>query len=229
MKIKQFSCWHLSLHPSYDHLVTTLLYGSETCDIEQVTGALLSFEKKKKSAGDEPYADGLIVKSEPKRGRSKSRERKFGRSKSRSKSSSSRDFKNTECFYCHQKGHIRRYCKVLAKDLEDRKNHKRPSNAASIAEDKSEDSEAEADLLCCISSGKNPLQDSWILDTGCSYHMCPNKDWFDTYEPRNCGTVFMGNDAPCRAVGIGTIKIKMFDGVVRTLTAVRYVGTCEKI
>ena len=25
----------------------------------------------------------------------------------------------------------------------------------------------------------------------------------------------MGNDAACKAIGIGTIKIKMFDGVVR--------------
>ena len=44
---------------------------------------------------------------------------------------------------------------------------------------------------------------------------CSNKDWFDIYIPCEGGTVLMGNDAACKAIGIGTIKIKMFDGVVR--------------
>lgn len=26
------------------------------------------------------------------------------------------------------------------------------------------------------------LDVKWILDSGCSYHMCPQRDWFDTYE-----------------------------------------------
>ena len=33
----------------------------------------------------------------------------------------------------------------------------------------------------------------------------------------------MGNDASCRMVGVGSIMIRMFDGVIRTITDVRYV------
>ena len=33
----------------------------------------------------------------------------------------------------------------------------------------------------------------------------------------------MGNNASCRITGVGTIKVKMFDGVVRTLSDVRHV------
>ena len=33
----------------------------------------------------------------------------------------------------------------------------------------------------------------------------------------------MGNDARRKAIGISTIKIKMFDGVVRILANVKYV------
>ena len=55
------------------------------------------------------------------------------------------------------------------------------------------------------------------MDSACSYHMMPNKDWFDTYMLVNYGFVLMGNDAACRVVGIGNIKVKMFDGVIRTL------------
>ena len=38
----------------------------------------------------------------------------------------------------------------------------------------------------------------------------------------------MGNDAACKVVGIGTIKIKMFNNVVRTLGEVRHVLEVKK-
>ena len=41
--------------------------------------------------------------------------------------------------------------------------------------------------------------------------MTPHRDWFCTYEPVLEGSVFMGNDHALEIVGIGTVKIKMFD------------------
>ena len=38
----------------------------------------------------------------------------------------------------------------------------------------------------------------------------------------------MGNDHPCRIVGIGSVKIQMFDGVVRTLKKVKYIPNIRK-
>ena len=38
----------------------------------------------------------------------------------------------------------------------------------------------------------------------------------------------MGNNAPCKIVGIGTVRIKMFDGVVRTLSDVRHVPDLKR-
>jgi hypothetical protein len=35
--------------------------------------------------------------------------------------------------------------------------------------------------------------------------------------------VFMGNGIPCKTVGVGSIRINMFDGIVRELTNVIYV------
>nr|GEU39227.1 putative polyprotein [Tanacetum cinerariifolium] len=58
--------------------------------------------------------------------------------------------------------------------------------------------------------------------------MSPNRDWFVTYEEFDGGHVFMGNDSPCKVVGIGTIRIKMHEGVVRTLTDVRHVPDLKK-
>ena len=44
--------------------------------------------------------------------------------------------------------------------------------------------------------------------------MCPNKDWFETHRLYERGTDLMGNNIVCKAIGIGTVKIKMFNGVV---------------
>ena len=58
--------------------------------------------------------------------------------------------------------------------------------------------------------------------------MCPNRNWFDTYKSCDAGTVLMGNDARCKVIGIGTVKIKMFDGVVRILSDVRHIPDLTK-
>jgi len=42
------------------------------------------------------------------------------------------------------------------------------------------------------------------------------------------GIVIMRNGATCQMIGIGTVRIKMFDGVARNLTDVRYVPQMKK-
>lgn len=84
----------------------------------------------------------------------------------------------------------------------------------------------EGDVLL-ISSGMN-IPSVWILDSGCSYHMYPYKDWFATYASFNGGNVLMGNHTACKIIGIRIVKIKMFDRVVRTLTDVRHVPILRK-
>ena len=38
----------------------------------------------------------------------------------------------------------------------------------------------------------------------------------------------MGNDVPCKAIDIGSVQIKMHDGVVKTLIEVRHVLNLKK-
>ena len=33
----------------------------------------------------------------------------------------------------------------------------------------------------------------------------------------------MGNGIPCKTIGVGSIRIRMFDGIIRELTDVRYI------
>ena len=49
-----------------------------------------------------------------------------------------------------------------------------------------------------------------------------------SYQPIDGDNVLMGNNMPCKTIGIGSIKIKMHDGIVRTLSNVRHVPDLKK-
>lgn len=70
--------------------------------------------------------------------------------------------------------------------------------------------------------------DDWVLNSGCSYHMCPRRDWFVEYKLYNGGQVIMGNNKACRVIGIGTVKLTLADGIVKTLTDVRHVPDLKR-
>lgn len=68
----------------------------------------------------------------------------------------------------------------------------------------------------------------WVMDSGCSFHMCPNKHWFYDYQLFDGGQVVMGNNATCTVVGIGSIKLKLNDGTEKILTKVRHVPDLKR-
>ncbi|KAI6705687.1 hypothetical protein NL676_008649 [Syzygium grande] len=74
-----------SLPASYDHLVTTLLYGKEMLETDEVTAALLSNDTRKRVNSVTAQGEGLIGKvKEQERGRTIQRgSGNKGRSKSR--------------------------------------------------------------------------------------------------------------------------------------------------
>ena len=62
------------------------------------------------------------------------------------------------------------------------------------------------------------FQEEWLLDSSASNHMCSHRSWFSTYQSIDEGVVFMGNNISRKTIEVGSIKIKMFDGIVRTIT-----------
>ena len=62
----------------------------------------------------------------------------------------------------------------------------------------------------------------WILNSGCSFRMSANKDWFVSFEEIHGGIVLLRNNKACKITGKCTIKIRMFDGYDRYLKNVRY-------
>jgi len=50
--------------------------------------------------------------------------------------------------------------------------------------------------------------------------MIPNRDWFHTYEPISKVSMFIGNNHALEMDGIDIIKLKMYDGSIRTISKV---------
>ena len=49
-----------------------------------------------------------------------------------------------------------------------------------------------------------------------------------TCEKKSGGNVLMGNEAPCMFIGMGSIQIRMHDGVVRKLIEVYHIPELKK-
>ena len=58
--------------------------------------------------------------------------------------------------------------------------------------------------------------------------MCPNRDWFSSFEKLDRYFGVMADDHPCHMEGICTVLVKMFDGMVRELKDVRYVPQLKR-
>ena len=74
--------------------------------------------------------------------------------------------------------------------------------------------------ICSVSK----YNEEWSLDSSASHHVCPNKYWFASYQIVNDSVSILGDNHSCKTVGVGSVKIKIFDGVIRTLTRVRHVS-----
>ncbi|KAG8499034.1 hypothetical protein CXB51_005442 [Gossypium anomalum] len=146
-----------------------------------------------------------------------------GKSKCRSKSSN----RGKTCNFCKKKGHIKSECYKLQNKIK---------REAANQEGKQPENSGEADVVEDYSDGEllvasvndSKVSEEWILDSGCTFHMSPNRDWFTTYKTVSEGVVLMGNNASCKIAGVGTIKVKMFDRVVRTLSEVRHVPELKR-
>ncbi|BBH00104.1 hypothetical protein Prudu_010013 [Prunus dulcis] len=137
--------------------------------------------------------------------------------KSRSKSRGKFPAKD-ECAFCRQKGHWKKDCPKLKN-----KEKEKAGSEANVAKSGDEDFE-----FALASSSADGHSTEWILDSGCTYHMCPIREWFSSFEELDGGVVLMGNNNACKTQGIGKICLKMHDGTVRELSDVRYVPDMKK-
>ena len=66
--------------------------------------------------------------------------------------------------------------------------------------------------------------DEWILDLGCTYHMCPHKEWFFNFEEVDGGVVYMDSGNVNYITRMSSIRLRNHDGSIRVFTDVWYVS-----
>jgi hypothetical protein len=61
--------------------------------------------------------------------------------------------------------------------------------------------------IALVADGHTHYTDVWVLDSGASYHICPMREWFSTYEQLDGGNIAMANSSACKVVGMGLIGV----------------------
>ncbi|KAH9698871.1 Integrase catalytic domain-containing protein [Citrus sinensis] len=194
-----------SLPSSYSNFVDALMYGRQTLSLDEVKAALNTRGLQEKS-GNMNSGEVLAVKARTDKYDGK--KKKQGNNKQKTK--------GKKCFQCQKEGHFKRDCPEL-------KNKKREQNgAAATVEEEGYESAG-----VCVAT-EHVQKGTWILDSGCTFHMCPFKDYLLNYHETDGGKVMMGNNAVCKIVGIGNVNLKLHDGTIRELREVRYVTELKR-
>ena len=139
---------------TYENLVTILMWGKETLDLEEITSALLGFNQRKKANDESSQGEGLVAKSNQERGRNKFWS-ELSNNKSQSKSKKRKDI---QCYKCGKKGHMKRDCLEKKKWGSISKNKEGSLKSTNVVAE--EDSESGDGDMLSISSSSNHLTNS---------------------------------------------------------------------
>ena len=151
------------------------------------------------------------------RGRSQNRNKNkvsSGRYKSRGRSKSPGKFVKV-CWKCGKEGHYKKECRSKAPEKG------KGSDDAPFATEKTTSDEG-GDVYLASSSNTHVGHESWLIDSGASFHFTPHREWFCEYEKYD-GDVFPGDDRKAKIIGRGKFKLKLQGGRIRTLPGVLHI------
>ncbi|RDX92513.1 hypothetical protein CR513_25349, partial [Mucuna pruriens] len=60
------------------------------------------------------------------------------------------------------------------------------------------------------------IEKDWVMDSGCTFHMCPRKDYFESLNLKEGGVVLLGNNKYVPKLKRSLIFISMFDNLEYT-------------
>ena len=230
-----------ALPEQFKELKTVIMYSRDTLTLEDVMSTLRSRDAEmnwQKAAKQESKSDEvLMARGRPlRRGNSKKRWNSNSRSRSKSRPKETR-----KCHHCGKVGHLISNCWELKNKKKKGKEEEEKGNGSNAVIDDQYSSDGDVftitkEIIPRTSQTNGSVytgsgvrdEDEWILDSGCTYHMCPNRKWFIDYSEVDEGSVIMGNDHKCKVAGIGTIAIKNSDGTIKTLENVRHIPDLKR-
>ena len=160
-----------------------------TLKYDNVIGVILNEETCRKSSGGYTLGSALNAQSRGRMNESRNNSRNHGKSRGKSKGRRSQ---------LRGPWHKKKYCWNRKKNEGDKLDGDKEVNVVS------KKSEEDAFLLSLES-----VDDSWILDSGASFHATPHRGFFIDYVQGNFGLVYLGDNEPCQIVGKEKIKIKL--------------------
>jgi hypothetical protein len=70
--------------------------------------------------------------------------------------------------------------------------------------------------------------ESWVVDSGASFHSTLHRKHFLDYSQGDFGQIHLGDNAPCKIVGMGKVQIKKKNGNQWLLKEVRHIPDLRK-
>ena len=103
-------------------------------------------------------------------------------------------FKKMECWNCGKKGHLKKDCRAPKKKGERQEETTQEVNVAgNVLQDV---------LILALDNTSN----YWVVDSGASCHATPHRKLFHDYVQGDFGHVLLGDDEPCKIVGMGKLN-----------------------
>ncbi|KAL8497416.1 hypothetical protein ACS0TY_020925 [Phlomoides rotata] len=210
-----------ALPKTFEHLKDVMLYGREhSITLEEVQSVLKAKELQRSNEGKaSSFSGGDALNVQKKWDKKKSK--KFNKDYKKGDQSKGKEItqeKIRTCHNCKKPGHIKKnYYSWIRKQqaLKDG-----GGNTADIVE--------KYDASEVLNVVEHPISEEWILDTGCSFHMCPNRSWFSNFKQEELGSVLLGNDQVCPVKGIRNIRIKTHNGSCKVLADVRFIPNLKR-
>lgn len=196
-----------SLPESWSGTVTAIngSAGTSKLTFEGIRDFILGEDIRRRSSGESSSA---LLSTEG-RGRKTERGNGRGRSKSR-KRSQSKPRKDIQCWKCKETGHFRNQCPKQS-------DGNREVNAAT--------DDSEEALICCVENSA----ESWIMDSGASFHATFSTKMMKNLRTGNFGKVRLADHRTLDITGIGDTYIKTSLGTTWTLKDVRVIPSLKKM
>lgn len=207
-----------SLPRSYKPVVQTLLVGRTTLKMDEVTVTLRENERMMKNENINDEGE-IAMAEESERGRNHSRRHDGSRGRSKSQSRPQRDMTNVQCYYCGEKGHLQLRCTQMREDLKKLRMMRKDddnsqTNVVKTAEDE--------DIF--LATTEDVDKSNWVMDSAASEHICRDRAMFNTLKTNEeFGHFKLGNGEKMKVEGIGSVRMKLHDGAIRTFQNVRFV------
>lgn len=111
---------------------------------------------------------------------------------------------DVKCYNCHKKGPFKSSCPQKKRNEKGKKSHFKKEFVDVVASNSYESARMLATFVF-------DTQRSKVMDSRCTYQMCPVKVFFKILELNKGGVVLLGKDKTCKLQGIRSIRLKMFD------------------